>query len=128
MNNDDISCIANCVSAFSMWNILVSRFDTNPCISSSCMIPSKNKKKKEKKKERKNKEMKEKEIPSVMDVSPPTCLVAQDVDSCEVNSQPSSHDEVPYEDLAGSFCELMDMFENLKSRHIDLKKEHKCSI
>jgi hypothetical protein len=125
-SNDDISCIIDSSSAFDMWNLLVSKYETNNGVSSSCMISSKNKKKKEKK--RKNKERKEKEILSVIDESSPTCLVAQDVDSCEVNSQPSSNNEVPYDDLVEGFCDLMSSFKCLKSKHINLKKEHECSI
>jgi len=87
---DGISCIAHCSSAFSMWNILVSKFDTNLCTSSPCMsntVVDSTSKKKNKKKNKKKKEKKEKEIHSELD--PPISFVAQDVGSYEVISQPT---------------------------------------
>jgi len=88
---DDISCIAHCSSAFSMWSLLVENFETNICVASSpCMsniVVDSTSKKKNKKKNKKKKEKKEKEIHSELD--PPISFVAQDVGSCEVISQPT---------------------------------------
>ena len=71
LNNDDISCIAHCTSAFSMWSLLVDKFETNIYVSSPCISTSK----------------KKEEIQSVLDVLPSVCIVAQDVSSCEKNKK-----------------------------------------
>ena len=105
-----------------MWSLLVSKYETNNCVSSLDMSISKKKNNKKKK----NKERKEKEISSVIDDSPPICFVAQDIGSCEVSSQNSSQNEISYNDLVEGFCDLMSSFKCLKSKHINLKKKHEC--